>query len=416
MTRRSLVGILGGLALALANAGATTSATHPTIVAGTHPANAAIPAGQVADIATLDLPSGAWFVTTKAVVSGIATSFGQHLVSCQLVAGGDVDSVSVNPFHAGSAASRVPVLLTVVHRFSAPGEARLRCLALTANTAVIGLISIIAVKAGTLTNGTIGFAGTTTGSGTPRIIAAFRDAAVNTEPNQLSPIQELPLPQGRWLVVAKAVVSGGNSGNFVSSVHCQMAGGSGPDAAADTGHFELAPTISPGSFAVVGLQVVATIGSSGGKAIFACSSQVNDHTFSWLKLTAIKLGKVTIQPLDGTASTTTGSGAPRVIHGGLNALAPMSLPTSYTTVESLSLPTGKWLVSGKLVLSASGGSGTVAIDCQLALGGATDDSRLRMTGGLNSSVMWFQVVTSMSVPSVARLRCKRNNAGWTFQI
>lgn len=411
-----VVAVLLGLSASLASAPAASAATHPTVVAGRHDANVPIQLGAYSDVASLALPAGRWFVTAKAVVVTTTGAAGTYLVNCVLVAGADLDYVSLAPLPAGEQGSRLPVLLTVVHRFAAPGQAKLRCGANVAAATAIGLIAINAIKVGKLTNGPIGGAGTTTGTGSVRVISAYRDATVTTPDGQWSMEQELTLPEGRWWIAAKALVSGSTT-NIASSVHCALLAEQNDTVfAADTGHTIVAPLGFAGHRMVMSLQMVTRFGTSGGTADFRCSSMWNSFSTSWLKITAVKLGKVTAQTLGGGSSTTTGAGTPRVIFGTLEPSGPVSLTSEYKTVTHLPLPAGKWLVSAKSWIAVEGASNPVQVDCRIVFGDDRDTSRLVQGTIFSHGMVYLQVVHVSSADSNARLRCKRTGSGWSFQF
>src|SRR5215213_3307283 len=161
------------------------------------------------------------------MITGTASALGTYSVNCRLTAGADFDVALAAPTNAGQPMSRLPIVMTVAHSFGAPGEAVLGCAAHVANSAAVGQISIQATKVGTLTNGPIGSVGTTTGTGTPRVVSAYRDAILFTGANSFSAAQDMPLPQGRWLIIAKAAVSGAATGNILSDIQCRVVGMSG---------------------------------------------------------------------------------------------------------------------------------------------------------------------------------------------
>lgn len=404
------------LGVALIGTAPAAAASDPTVISGTHAANSAIPTGSLAEMAKLPLPSGRWFVTAKAVISGVADDLATYSVNCRLTTGVDFDVALATPMNVGSQSSRLPVVLTVVHHFSSPGQAVLACAAHVANSAVIGLISIQAIKLGKLTNGPIGSPGTSSGTGTPTAISAYRDAALFTDKNVFSTPQILPLPPGRWLIYAKAAVSGALTGNILSIVTCQLTGESGSSAwFGDLAAADLTPVGLPGSRTVLAMQTARNVGPSGGLVRFNCSSQQSGHGFSWLKITAIKLGKFTLRNLDTSMSTTVGTGTPRLIHGEQYSPDVISLPsTKYKTVANMSVPAGKWLITAKSVVHGSGGSAPVRVDCRLA---GSDDSRVMISFGWYEATLWFQTMHASSSAATIRIRCKRSgSSSWLFEF
>jgi hypothetical protein len=411
-----LMAISACLAVVLASAIPAAGATHPTVVSGTHAANITIPTGPLTEMVSLPLPAGRWFVMAKAMVTGVADDIGTYSVNCRLSAGGDFDVALVAPMHSGGPNSRLPIVLTVVHHFQAPGEAALACSAHVSGSAVIGLITVQAMKVGTLTNGPIGSVGATSGTGTPQVISAFRDVAIFTNKDDWSAPQDLPLFQGKWLIIAKASVSGAASGNIVSQIQCRVVGMTGSNVLfGDLVLGNLTPVGLPGSRMVMGVQTAGNIGPAGGFARFECNSMFSGHGFSWLKITAIKLGKLTKRNLDTGTTTASGSGSPRLIHGTLDSGGTVSIPKTYTTIAQVPLPAGKWLVTGKLTIVAEGGTDPVRVDCRV-VGSKTDEGRFLLTSGFNRGPFWFQVVHSANSTANLRLQCKRVGSGWSFNV
>lgn len=410
-----MAAVLGCLLIALTSAGPAQAATNPTIVSGTHAATIPIPTA-LAEMASLPLPQGRWLVIVKAMITGVADDLATYSVNCRLSAGGDFDVGLATPTNVGSPNSRLPLVLTVVHAFGSPGEAVLRCAAHVAGSAVISLISMHAVKVGKLTNGPVGSVGTTTGTGTPQVISAFRDAVLFTDESDWSAPQDLPLSQGRWLIIAKAAVSGAQSGNILSMIQCRVVGMSGSSQLfGDVVVGHLAPVGLPSSRMVMAVQTAGRFGPAGGFVRFECSSQGSGHGFTWLKITAIKLGKLTLRDLEAGTATSSGSGAPRLIHGTSNSTGSISLPsTSYKTIAQLSLPAGKWLLNAKLWINAQGGSNQVRVDCRLA-GSNTDESRFMLSNVWTDGPLWLQTIHSSSSTGNVRVRCKRVGSGWTFE-
>jgi hypothetical protein len=166
---------------------------------------------------------------------------------------------------------------------------------------------------------------------------------------------------------------------------------------------------------VMGVQTAGNLGPAGGFARFECNSMFSGHGFSWLKITAIKLGKLTLHNLDTGTTTASGSSSPRLIHGALDSGGAVSLPKTYTTIAKMPLPAGKWLVTGKLSIIAEGGTMPVRVDCRV-VGSKTDEGRFTFTPGFNHGPFWFQLAHSASSTANLRLQCKRVGSGWSFDF
>ncbi|HXJ66131.1 MAG TPA: hypothetical protein VNN79_20405, partial [Actinomycetota bacterium] len=84
--------------------------------------------GVFGTIATLHVPNGAWVVLAKAdVVNTTADLTGQRPVTCRLVAGGEVGHGQLMPVGGSVDSSEQTMTLSIGHRFTAPGVARLDC-------------------------------------------------------------------------------------------------------------------------------------------------------------------------------------------------------------------------------------------------------------------------------------------------
>ena len=86
-------------------------------------------------------------------------------------------------------------------------------------------------------------------------------------------------------------------------------------------------------------------------------------TADYIVLIGIKASKLTRQPFGGSASTV-GSGTPTIISGYRSAS--MNITNGlYTTVGSLKLPAGNWLVEAKAFLKDAS---PVSVSCTLTVG------------------------------------------------
>jgi hypothetical protein len=396
-------------------ASAVTGTSDPDMRSGHHDAAIPVPGGTVDTMVALPLPAGRWFVTAKAVVEGTASVYGHYGVTCWLITGIDFDQVSAAPLQAGVEGSSVPIWLTVVHRFESKGKAKLRCAAETPSTVVIRLIEITALRAGKLTNGLIDGVDWSTGSGAPRVVSRFRDETIIYPPGgDLRVLAEIRIPAGRWWIQAKAILAGG-PGPSATLADCAMLGFStGPVVDNDSSTIGLSPIGSGGDQSSLGLQIVGSFdGGSNSKVSMACIGG-NGFQVSWLKITAVDLGKLTSKAFSSGSNVTVGSGTPRVIFGFTALGPPINLPasSSYSTVTSMSVPAGRWSVSANLWLEGSGASSASLVQCKLVLG--SDEGRsavvLHGTNAGRVQAMYLQVNQRVEDSTEVRLRCKRTNA------
>jgi hypothetical protein len=219
------------------------------------------------------------------------------------------------------------------------------------------------------------------------------------------------------MIVAKASVSGAQQGNFLSVIQCRVAGMSGSSQLfGDLVLGELTPIGNSASRMVMALQVAGTFGPSGGVARFECASQNTGHGFSWLKITAMRLGSLTQRDLDAGTSTTSGSGTPRVIHATQNGTNAISLPkTSFKTIAQTSLGAGKWIVRANAWIQAQGGAMPIRVECKL-VGSNTSLSSFSMSPAFLDGPLWMQIAHSSGSATDVRLRCKRVGSGWSFRF
>jgi hypothetical protein len=390
---------------------ALVGTTNPTVKAGHHDSPIAVPGGSYATMASLSLPAGAWFVTAKAVLAGTASSYAHYGVTCRLIAGADFDTVAGAPLQMGVEDQYQPIWLTVVHRFDTSGSAKLRCVAEVPGTVQIRLIKMTALHVGTLINFMLGGGGSSSGSGAPRVISGWRDSSTSVPANTPTDLGQLTLAAGRWWVQAKAILGGGASSSAI--VDCALIA---TDASVGVEEFVttkigVASSFLAGDRASLGTQLVANFNQNSSNVRLRCTSG-NAFQYSWVKITAVDLGKVTYKPLAGGTSQTFGSGTPRVIYGSDPGAAVLNASSDYTTVRSLSLPAGNWSVSASVWAHAGGSSQRSLVRCLLVLGSDQGASRVRLAGGniASDNALYLQVNQSIASASSVRLRCKRDNS------
>ena len=227
---------LGALAIAatMVAPGVTNAAPgDPALVNGKKAGPVSI-AVQQNTVASLALTKGRWLVIAKAVIAGTGGSTGAHLgVDCRLQVGSRSDLISAVPIWDDQEGSRVPVVLTTAGKLKGAGSALLRCAGEVGGAVKIRDIRMMAVKVGTLTTrSTATPAGAsvgpsaTSGSGKPVVISAKQGSPKAVDGSgTFRPVANLPLPQGRWWIIAKGVA---DSGVTSTTYRCGVnAGGDG---------------------------------------------------------------------------------------------------------------------------------------------------------------------------------------------
>lgn len=163
--------------------------------------------GSLWSVGSLYLPRGRWWVTAKAVAQGdLSSSPTNGSYRCRLDAGGDFDELEFGLTAQGSAGDAVSLGLQVVHSFSLPGVADLVCGGTPSfsQTFSVARIVITAVKAGRLTNRWLGGGGTTSGTGSPRVISGWHNGPYPVaQGGSFQTLASMSLPAGRWSALAK---------------------------------------------------------------------------------------------------------------------------------------------------------------------------------------------------------------------
>jgi hypothetical protein len=230
------------------------------------------------DVAALNLPAGLWWMTAAATVA--RNSPGD--ATCRLATAVDFDEVTAT---SDGAFDSMPMSMQVTHRFDTSGPVTLRCRADVGQS--VTNTRIVAVRAGHLTNRQVGGPVFDYGSGTPRIISAFRDDA-GAFGSTATTLASLALPAGSWLLFAKLYGAPDLQGLHA---RCKLAAGAGIDSVDEA--------LAAGAYSVMSLIGAHTLGAGGGTARLVCSAGSPGFTVQarWVKLTAIAASSVTQRAL-----------------------------------------------------------------------------------------------------------------------
>jgi len=111
----------------------------------------------------------------------------------------------------------------------------------------------------------------------------------------------------------------------------------------------------------------------------------------YVKITAIRAGSMTNQPLPGSGAVQVGSGAPIVI-AGYRQYVVVPEGGAFRTVASLHLPAGSWAVIGKIVVDDDWNA---TAECDLDVG--TDRDRSEISLGVYRPAMTMAVSVTHSI-------------------
>lgn len=96
-------------------------------------------------IGELSLPAGSYAIFARVVISGAAVN-ANYAAECELRADSNTDHASVNDVSPAAAAGAVPLTLSVVHTFTAPGKAVVGCADTQSQPALRGNLQITAIR------------------------------------------------------------------------------------------------------------------------------------------------------------------------------------------------------------------------------------------------------------------------------
>jgi hypothetical protein len=398
--------VTGSVFLAIVVASFPVTATSPTVVAGVHNGDIAINGGSYAAMATLSVPKGNWLIVAKAQVHGTGALLGR--VFCRLVADGDFDEVSTAPNGGGLEGDLEPIVMTVVHHFPTAGSTHVDCYRdASGGIPYLSNLKITATKAGKLTNTQMGGSGSSHGSGSPRVISAWRDASASHSGNgSYQSVGQMNVPRGRWWIIAKAQLEGPAVG--LVPVLCQLKAGSD----VDLSRVGLAPTSTQTDVNPISAQIVHVF-SSKTPVRFRCKADAASWEVRHVKITAVQAGTLTNRVLGGSSSTS-GSGTPRIIGGHRNGPVSMcaALICGVETLGSMSLAAGSWEVYAKVRLENVSGA-AIPVDCYLYLGGQYRDFVPVYLGGGNVSgirTIYLQAARHLATGGKVELSCAQGGS------
>ncbi len=222
-------------------------------------------------------------------------------------------------------------------------------------------------------------------------------------PAKLKTVASMALPNGGWLIMAKAQLVGiGGSPAGHLGVQCRLTLGKRSD------HISAAPTPlqRDGSYIPVLLTLASRV-KNPAKANLRCVGEEGGNVvIRSIRMTAMKTGKLSTR-VASSPPTTTGSGMPVVLSAKYKGATPVLGDSTYRTVGKLGVGRGAWWFVAKAV--ASNGNTTDDAACLLDAGGDFDvvDFGMSAPGYPGDSIpLGLQVVHVFDSPGQAVLSCK----------
>ena len=353
-----LVGSMVGLLLVL---GATPASAAPVRFAAAYrdPDKAL----DGSPLATVYVPAGNWVFIARATIDYGDPS---QTVTCQLDAGGDFDRVATS--NGDEVRS---IMLLVVHPFTTDGSASIWCDA--ASGAVSRNVRLYGYRVSRLSNRQLPSGNTwTQGSGTPQALAGWRNGPVTLPKASNVTVGSLPLPRGRWWVMAKLSGRSTSQALLPAQVSCTLGIGS---ARSGWSRARVVEAVGPGELAVLPMQHIGQLTRRGAARVTCRANNASEGSF--LKIVAIRAGKLSSGTLGGPTRTR-GRGAP-LIRGGWKA-GPVLIPmrNAYREIGRIYVP-GKryWFVLATATVEHTASKAAIAgLDCRLT----SDDDPDRLAG------------------------------------
>jgi hypothetical protein len=305
-------------------------------------------------VASLGIPAGVWIITAK----GYLESTTDAVVTCQLVAGSDVHTMTTGlEQNAHGAGQWQSIELVIPHAFGSPGAAALRCQSdAQTGDVLMRFIRITAMKVSKLTEKVNGGLTAIYGSGKPEATVFGKDAEVQLDGgNVLRDVATLGLQAGLWWITAVASV--GTTG--VGHITCRLATSVDYDESTAT-------TGGQDDHVPMNVQVTHRF-PTDGTVTLRCSA-ADDLFVSNYRIVAVRAGHLVNRQVGG-AEYNYGTGTPQIYSafrddGG-------TFGSTATTIASLVLPAGSWMLAAKLYVDP-GINGGFHVLCKLAAGARVD--------------------------------------------
>lgn len=233
----------------------------------------------------LPLAAGRWWVLGKLGVARDDAGAGVARVECRLLLGASGPLARERLY--GTVGSSVA--LQQAARLGGSSSARLRCRS-QAHDMRVRHLDIAALRLGRLVSGRLGGPYAGSGSGAPEVRTGSREGPVGIPDSGLyTKLGSLPLPAGRWLVVATAsldLAAGSGSGALL---YCRLDAEGDFDRAFDVGLSKAATP--PARMAPLALMVVHDF-DAPGKARLECLAVGTDAEATSVRIMALRAGQL----------------------------------------------------------------------------------------------------------------------------
>lgn len=269
-----------------------------------------------------------------------------------------------------------------------------------------GLVAAVVCSVTSLT----GQAGAVESAGQPpHIIVLEKDGPVPIPVGRSGWIASLELPRGRWAILAKlnpVMVDFSDTG----FVRCRLEAGSDEDRTEHT-IFDISTTQSR---LVLGLQIVHNFPRPGGGAArLRCESSVQEVEARFIRITAVKAGRLTRIDLGSGTRTTNGDGIPEIVFASRDEPVPVRAG-EFGRVAGIDLPHGSWVVFAKLDVARTSGTAS-ELTCRLSAGADVDQIELgigRFPPPPDRPIAMLNVAHTFESANggTVALRCRRSGA------
>jgi hypothetical protein len=242
--------------------------------------------GQFQTLASLNLPAGRWWIVGKTNLVN-TTAGSTNTPNCQIAFGtADIDQTKVGLYYPPQQGTEDEAAVQLGHVFASSGSAKLQCKANSDFST--DHVRIVAIKAGKLIRREFGGSSSSSGAGTPTVVAGqyekTRASAWLSIPNSASyaTLGSLALPAGKWYISAKLQLQDGGH----DLVDCRLiTAGADMDEAASRG--------GPTGFVGTYLQVGHVYGSAG-TARLQCRAGAAGVKTSYIRITAVSVGTLSL--------------------------------------------------------------------------------------------------------------------------
>lgn len=230
-------------------------------------------------ITSLDLPKGRWWVVGTTNVANSSTA-GANDVTCRVkLSTTDQDRTQQGLQDSLETGWEGRVAVQVAHRMSSAGTAKLQCRG-TRDFAT-DQTRIVALQLGKMTKRQFGGSSSTLGSGTPRLITGYRAAAMNVNVGNYANVAVLPVPEGMWLISAKAWLND----SAATRVDCTLS--------ADT-HENATYSFGGAGSGSAGLYLQTAVSkNSSFNAVLECKAAAGGASLQYVRITAVKVDSLT---------------------------------------------------------------------------------------------------------------------------